>query len=134
MAHEWVKVGAKVGIIQGNGDRAFVLDIGTIEVVSARLVKVATVDRWYVVNKETLIDEVGGVYIYNIRIVPVTDPMVVAATVRVQVRKVGRTLVSMADDPRYRMGDLEVADLIAMLVTLKDQVNQEIAELSETLP
>lgn len=134
MAHEWVKVGAKVGIIQGNGDGAFVLDIGTVKVVSARLVKVATVDSWYVLNKEALTDDPKGVNAYAVRIVPVTDPMVAASTVRAQVRKVGRTLVSMADDPRYRMGDLEVADLIAMLVTLKDQVNQEIAELSETLP
>jgi hypothetical protein len=131
MEHAWVRVGASVGVVIHSGGRR-VLDVRAIrEISTTSVVVVDEGGHSMAVSRTTLSATYAGL---TIRLVPVTHPLIVAAVTRVRVRKVGKTLTAMADDLRYPMAEPDVEDLVASLISLRDQVTAAIADLGGRLP
>lgn len=131
MEHAWVWVGASVGVVIHSGGRR-VLDVRAVrEISTTSVVVVDEGGHSMAVSRTTFSATYAGL---TIRLVPMTHPLIVAAVTRVRVRKVGKTLTAMADDPRYSMADPDVEDLVASLISLRDQVTKSIADLGGRLP
>lgn len=131
MEPDWVRVGGLAGAVIHSG-HGRVVDVRTIREISAT--SVVVVDEGghsMAVSRATLTGTYPGM---TVRLVPVTHPLIVAAVARVKVRKVGKTLTAMADDLRYPMAEPDVEDLVASLISLRDQVTVAIADIGGWLP
>lgn len=134
VTREWLKPGRQVGIVFNYDGGRQAIDFGRVVRTDRERVAVATVDGDELVFRtRTLAQPWPQPPAVAVRVVPLTDEVAVAATVRAAVRKVGSTMVALADDLRFPLGQPELEELITALDGLRTEITRQIAELGGQL-